>query len=1025
MSDESFSFSSDEELDEIIYNGSRESSQKFPHRIDYGALSEYWYPSNMEARLYQEKIIATALLDNTLVALPTGLGKTFIAATVMLNFHRWFPDSKIIFVAPTRPLVAQQIKACATITGIPAHEMDIMIERPKQQRVQLWEESRIFFSTPQVVDNDLRNGILDPKTIGLLVVDEAHRARGAYAYNNVAKFMALHNPQYRILALTATPASNIEGVQELVNNLGISKLEVRTEKSDDIVPYLRDKPIVRKSLDVSPEIDELMSLIADAAKPILEVVNQRQVLHINNPRWLSKMACMEASRKMHLDPNVSDGQRFASAHHLKILVIVGDAMTKLRTYGVKMFYPWFSEKVKEYKKSKGKVAREFFDHENVTEVLEKAKELTDDPSASGHPKTDATIAELEEFFATADPSSRVIIFTELRLSALELVTAIERRQIGAKPHIFIGQAGGKEEKEILEPGQKRTRRKDQVFDSGTDSSKDAQSRGMSQAVQKQIISQFKSGEYNVLVATSIGEEGLDIGEVDLIICYDSTSSPIKNIQRMGRTGRKRDGRVVLLFSGNEERKFNTAVASYEQIQTKLQQDSSAIDLNAQVRMVPKGFTPKVRKIYIDVPDENTTIQQEDDDDEIIRIASEYSNSKLKKKGNKRQKKEPKKFKYPDGMPQGFTSVMDMLNKRKKPPADPGPASTELTETAPARVAPGSATAESVSPPAGSALTSAEPAPASLGVVALDSDSDIEMEDTLSFLTSKPDTADMNQGVPSAPSGNGGAVSQDDDDDRPLVDRGQPRPSSSPVPPPATKNVTEEDEDDFPLYKTRVLSRHEGSGEGDDDVPLGRSRPTKSLAGSSTATSQTAPRAKPATLQRFESHLNALGVFDDLEVAATSTQVLPFSGSQAPQAPRGPPAVKPPPRTKRVEQPTLKPSPGFVVSATQKDDSAKPSLRRTFTADSDSEDMFDDGLDDMLLHFNAPKTEKVDVWAASNDAGLLTTDQRRQLHSYHPVGLEPTDPRTIDPMAGVHSHGSMGHSSTSSTLINISRSRRSN
>lgn len=58
---------------------------------------------------------------------------------------------------------------------------------------------------------------------------------------------------------------------------------------------------------------------------------------------------------------------------------------------------------------------------------------------------------------------------------------------------------------------------------------------------------FRSGAYNVIVATSIGEEGLDIMEVDLVISFDANISPLRMIQRMGRTGRKHDGRVDILW----------------------------------------------------------------------------------------------------------------------------------------------------------------------------------------------------------------------------------------------------------------------------------------------------------------------------------------------------------------------------------------------------------------------------------------------------------------------------------------------
>jgi len=77
------------------------------------------YPTNYPVREYQFSIVHKALFVNTLVCLPTGLGKTFIAAVVMYNFYRWYPHSKVVFLAPTKPLVAQQIEACFSIMGIP------------------------------------------------------------------------------------------------------------------------------------------------------------------------------------------------------------------------------------------------------------------------------------------------------------------------------------------------------------------------------------------------------------------------------------------------------------------------------------------------------------------------------------------------------------------------------------------------------------------------------------------------------------------------------------------------------------------------------------------------------------------------------------------------------------------------------------------------------------------------------------------------------------------------------------------
>ena len=87
--------------------------------FDLEAGNVWIYPTNYPVRNYQYDIVEQALYRNTLVTLPTGLGKTFIAAVIMYNFYRWYPQGKVIFMAPTKPLVAQQIEACYNIMGIP------------------------------------------------------------------------------------------------------------------------------------------------------------------------------------------------------------------------------------------------------------------------------------------------------------------------------------------------------------------------------------------------------------------------------------------------------------------------------------------------------------------------------------------------------------------------------------------------------------------------------------------------------------------------------------------------------------------------------------------------------------------------------------------------------------------------------------------------------------------------------------------------------------------------------------------
>ncbi|KAL1132770.1 hypothetical protein AAG570_010722 [Ranatra chinensis] len=164
----------------LLYNGAEAEG------FHIAAGTSYIYPTNFPVRQYQATMVKTSLFKNTLVSLPTGLGKTFIAAVVMYNYYRWYPCGKVVFMAPTRPLVAQQIRACHNIMNIPVGDtVEMTGNLNAQQQMTLWKEKRVFFLTPQVMVNDLRTNSCPPSLIKCLVVDEAHRAVKDYAYCQV------------------------------------------------------------------------------------------------------------------------------------------------------------------------------------------------------------------------------------------------------------------------------------------------------------------------------------------------------------------------------------------------------------------------------------------------------------------------------------------------------------------------------------------------------------------------------------------------------------------------------------------------------------------------------------------------------------------------------------------------------------------------------------------------------------------------------------------------------------------------
>lgn len=601
------------------------------HKLDSEALATWVYPTNLGTiREYQYSIVARGLYHNMLVALPTGLGKTFIAATIMLNWFRWTVDAQIVFVAPTKPLVSQQVKACFDVAGIPRSATTMLTGGISPGlRAEEWQCKRVFFMTPQTIINDLKTGICDPKRLVLLVVDEAHRATGGYAYVEVVNFLKRFNSSFRVLALTATPGASIEKVQEVIDGLGISRVEIRTEESIDIRQYVHSRKIESILFENSDEMVMVMELFSRALQPVLDKLTGMNAYWARDPMTLTPFGCNQARmRWMSSDAGkqANMGVKGMVNTIFSLLASLSHGVELLKFHGIGPFYHKvlaFRNELNSNEKKGGKYARQINDSEPFQTMMSRVQIWINNPDFVGHPKLEYLQTVVMNHFLDAgdgrgasDPSgTRVMVFSHYRDSAEEIARVLKRNDPMIRPHVFVGQANSK----------------------GSD--------GMDQKKQLDIIKKFQTGIYNTLVATSIGEEGLDIGEVDLIVCYDASASPIRMLQRMGRTGRKRAGNIVVtLMKGKEEDNFIKAKDNYEKMQKEI---ASGTRFNfhdeESRRIVPRDIMPVVDKKIIEIPPENTQAD-------------------LPEPTHKRRKppKRPvKKFHMPDGVRTGFVKASRM------------------------------------------------------------------------------------------------------------------------------------------------------------------------------------------------------------------------------------------------------------------------------------------------------------------------------------------------------------------------------
>jgi ERCC4-like helicases len=429
----------------------------------------------------------------------------------MLNWFRWTKDSQIIFVAPTKPLVSQQVSACLDIAGIPRSESSMLTGGASPGiRAEEWKSKRVFFMTPQTLINDLKTGIADPKRIVLLVVDEAHRATGAYAYVEVVKFLRRFNNSFRVLALTATPGSTVESVQAVIDGLDIARVEIRTENSIDIREYVHARNIEIETFENSDEMIFCMDLMSAALQPLLDQLRTLNAYWGRDPMGLTAYGLTVARQQwMQSDAgrNANFGLKGKVNSIFTVLASLAHAIDLLKYHGIVPFYRHvihFKSSSEGQKGGGGKYQKQVVQDDSFKKLLSHLEPWSKNPEFIGHPKLEYLKSVILNHFmdwgegkelldGTGHPATRVMIFVHFRDSAEEVTRVLKRYEPMIRPHVFVGQSSAKG------------------------------SEGMDQKTQLRIIEDFKKGTYNTIVATSIGEEGLDIGEVDLIVCYDFVS----------------------------------------------------------------------------------------------------------------------------------------------------------------------------------------------------------------------------------------------------------------------------------------------------------------------------------------------------------------------------------------------------------------------------------------------------------------------------------------------------------------------
>lgn len=506
------------------------------HYIDHPLIKS----NAIEARLYQQVLAADVLKKgNTMIVAPTALGKTIVATLVAADRLEKVKNSKILVLAPSKPLAIQHESTFKEFLTVPCSSITGAVKT--DERVKRWEESQIICATPQTVESDLLKGRYSLKDVSLVVFDECHHGVGSYSYVYLASRYVKESKFNLILGLTASPGSDKEKIKEVCDNLYIQSIVVKTEEDNDVRPYFNPVAIDWVRVKMSSELEKIKTHVDKALKIRLKGLKNMGVIRtvsVNKLDILKARGRVQSAIAKSVNPKK---ECFQAISILSAVINIQHSQELIETQGVVTFNKY----VARLRKKKTKAAKSLIQDPNFGKAIYLAREA--EKHGLEHPKlkkvTDIIKKELgqngqtklqsDRYVKDADQkSSKIMVFTQYRDSLEMIHQKLEKE--GIKSAKFFGQASRDGEK------------------------------GLTQKEQKEIIKAFKIGEYDVLLSTSVAEEGIDIPAVDLVILYEPVPSEVRMIQRRGRTGRKRSGRVkVLITNGTRDEGYYWASVNKE------------------------------------------------------------------------------------------------------------------------------------------------------------------------------------------------------------------------------------------------------------------------------------------------------------------------------------------------------------------------------------------------------------------------------------------------------------------------------
>ena len=368
---------------------------------------KYINKNTIEGRRYQQNLAMNVLKKgNTMIIAPTAMGKTVVAALVTAERLKNFENSKILILAPSKPLTLQHEKSFKEFVNTSV--VSLTGNNKPADRQKLWQENQVICATPQTIESDIISRLYDFKDVSLIIFDECHHAVGSYSYVYLAQKYVQQAKNQLILGLTASPGWEEKKIKEVSHNIYVNEIIIKSEDDPDVAPYFNQIQTKWIKVKLTPELQEVKKLLDETLKLRLQTLKKLGIIDsIAKPSKREILVEQSRLQQKIASESMPKKEYFTGISLLTEVINIMHSKELLETQTLKTLDNYF----KRLEKKKTKASRSLKNDYKFNKAVMLVRRYIDE--GKDHPKI-IRLVELINQIMKENENNKIIVFSQFR-----------------------------------------------------------------------------------------------------------------------------------------------------------------------------------------------------------------------------------------------------------------------------------------------------------------------------------------------------------------------------------------------------------------------------------------------------------------------------------------------------------------------------------------------------------------------------------------------------------------------------------